>query len=310
MVLKRTVAVTGAFSYSGQYIARAFLKRGWEVITFTRNPNRPHALSGKIKAYPLDFSNPQELQQRLKGVDIFVNTYWVRYNYPGSSFEQAVDNSRILINAVKAAGVRRFVHISVSKPDIKSKLPYFRGKQQVEDLITSSGLSYSILRPTIIYADEEVLINNITWLVRHFPVFPIPGNGEYRMQPIYAEDLAELVVHGAESKTNEILDAAGPEFYSFNELLKLLKKVTGSKALLIHLPVPIALMLAKLVSFLLGDIMLTKDELTAFMEERIMTGLPALGKSRFSEWAQQHSKTLGSRYVNELRRHHGRGTKI
>jgi uncharacterized protein YbjT (DUF2867 family) len=310
MVLKRSAAVTGAFSYSGQYIARAFLKRGWEVITFTRNPDRPHALGGKVKAYQLDFSKPQELQERLTGVDTFVNTYWVRYNYPGSSFEQAVDNSRTLIDAVKAAGVRRFVHISVSKPDIKSKLPYFRGKQQVEDLITASGLSYSILRPTIIYAEEEVLINNITWLVRHFPVFPIPGNGEYRMQPIYAEDLAELVVRGAEGKTNEILDAAGPEFYSFNELLKLLKKVTGSKTLLVHMPIPVALILAKLVSFVLGDIMLTKDELTAFMEERIMTGLPALGKSRFSEWAQQHSKTLGTRYVNELKRHHGRGTKI
>jgi uncharacterized protein YbjT (DUF2867 family) len=310
MVLKRTVAVTGAFSYSGQYIARAFLKRGWEVITLTRNPDRPHALNNKIKAYALDFSKPQELQERLRGIDTFVNTYWVRYNYPGSSFEQAVENSRILISAVKKAGVRRFVHISVSKPDLKSKLPYFRGKQQVEDLITTSGLSYSILRPTIIYADEEVLINNITWLVRHFPFFPIPGDGEYRMQPIYAEDLAGLVVRGAESKNNEILDAAGPEFYSLNELLKLLKRVTGSKTLLIHLPVPIALMLAKVVSFVLGDVMLTKDELTAFMEERIMTGLPALGKSRFSEWALQHSKTLGTRYVNELKRHHGKGTNI
>lgn len=310
MVLKRTVAVTGAFSYSGQYIARAFLKRGWEVITFTRNPERPHALSGKIKAYPLDFSKPQDLQERLKGVDTFVNTYWVRYNYPGSSFEQAVENSRILIGAVKAAGARRLVHISVSKPDIKSQLPYFRGKQQVEDLITSSGLSYSILRPTIIYADEEVLINNITWLLRHFPVFPIPGDGEYRMQPIYVEDLAGLVLHGAEGKANEILDAAGPEFYSFNELLKLLKKVSGSKSLLVHMPVPIALVLAKLVSLVLGDIMLTKDELTAFMEERIMTGLPALGKSRFSEWAQAHKETLGKHYVNELKRHHGKGTNI
>ncbi|MEX1071925.1 MAG: NAD(P)H-binding protein [Anaerolineales bacterium] len=310
MVLKRTVAVTGAFSYSGSYIAGAFLKRGWEVITFTRRPDRPHPLSEKVKAYALDFSKPEQISERLHGVDTFVNTYWVRYNYPGSSFDLAVENSRILIGAVGAAGVRRFVHISVSKPDINSQLPYFRGKQKVEDLITNGKLSYSILRPTIVYADEEVLINNITWLVSHFPVFPIPGDGQYRVQPIYAEDLAQQVVRSAEGKNNEILDAAGPEIFTFNELLQLLKKISGSKVWLFHTPTSSALLMAKVVSFILGDVMLTKDELTALIEERLVTGMPALGTTRFSDWAREHAQTLGDHYVNELKRHHGKETKI
>ena len=82
---KRKAAVTGAFSYTGQYVARALMQRDWEVITLTRNPSKPHPLQGKIKAFPLDFSNPKQLRETLLGVEVLVNTYWVRFNYPGSS---------------------------------------------------------------------------------------------------------------------------------------------------------------------------------------------------------------------------------
>jgi NADH dehydrogenase len=224
-LIKRTVAVTGAFSYSGQYIARRFLESGWDVITLTRDPNRAHPLQGKISAFPLDFTDPQSLAKNLRGADTLVNTYWVRFEYPGSSFAQAVENSGILLRAAEAAGVRRVVHISVSRPELGSDLPYYRGKAAVEELVKQSKLSYSILRPTIIFGKEEVLISNITWLLRHLPAFVIPGDGKYRLQPIYVEDLAELALKAARSTQNEVIDAGGPQVFTYEELVRFLAKL-------------------------------------------------------------------------------------
>lgn len=305
----KTVAITGAFSYSGQYMARALLDQGHQVITLTRKIKSDHPLAREIKAIPLDFVNPKQLQQDLGGIDVLVNTYWVRYSYPGSSFEQAVVNSGILLKAAKDAGVRRVVHISVSNPDLNSKLAYFHGKQEVEDLVKACGLSYSILRPTIIFGKEEVLINNITWLLRKFPVFAIPGKGAYRVQPVFVEDLARLVVQSANLDENRIIDVAGPEVFSFRELLELLKKVAGANTILVNVPPGIALFLSKVLGFLLGDIMLTNEELIALMNERLIVGDQFFGSTRFSEWARQNATELGKKYTNELRRHHGKGQK-
>lgn len=301
------VVVTGAFSYTGSYIGRAFLDQGWEVLTLTRRPERPHPLQGQVAAYPLDFSDLAALAGRLEGAQVLVNTYWVRYDYPGSSFAQAVDNSGVLFEAARQAGVRRLVHLSVSRPDPETELPYFRGKYQVEQLVKACGIPYAILRPTIIFGDEEVLINNITWLLRHLPLFAVPGDGEYRLQPISVEDLAAIVFQQSQGDDNVVLDTAGPEVFTFNQLLGLLKQATGSKSWLLHVPPGLALALARVVSTLLGDMMLTEDEMKALMQERLVVEGTPLGSTRFSEWANQHAATLGRHYVNELRRHHGKG---
>ncbi len=306
MVLKRTAAVTGAFSYTGSYIARALLDRGWDVITLTRDPNRPHPLQGRVKAFPLDFSNLDQLQNHLKDVHTLVNTYWVRFNYPGSSFDQAVENSRMLIQAAERAGVRRIIHVSVSNADLKSSLPYYRGKAEVEEIVKTSAMSWTILQPTLIFGKEEVLVHNIAWLLRHFPAFAIAGDGNYRVQPIAVEDLAELAAQAASTTANQVLPAAGAEIYTYSQLVDLLKQTVRSRALVLHLPPWVTLLLAKIVGLLLGDVTLTREELQGLMEERLYVGEPALGKTNFSHWATENKDTLGVRYRNELKRHHKR----
>ncbi len=300
-----TVAVTGAFSYTGQYIARQLLNEGKRVITLTRNPEKPHELQGKVPAFRLDFSNPGLLREALSQVDILVNTYWVRYNYPGSSFEQAVANTKILLDAAVSAGVRRIVHISVSKPD-QTKLAYFRGKLETERLVQASGLSYAIIRPTIVFGEEEVLINNITWLLRKMPVFAVPGDGRYRLQPVHVGDVARLAVSAAADKQNTIVDAAGPEIFTFVELLERLKKIANSHCLLVHVPARLALGLSSVLGGLFGDLMLTKEELDALLENLLAVETEPTGTTLFSQWAKENASILGKNYVNELRRHHGK----
>jgi uncharacterized protein YbjT (DUF2867 family) len=309
MVLKRTAAITGAFSYTGSYIARAFLDRGWDVITLTRGPQRPHELQSRVKAFPLDFSHPDQIEANLRGVHTLANTYWVRFNYPGSSFNAAVENSRTLIAAAERAGVKRIIHISVSNPDIRSSLPYYRGKAEVEQIVQSSKMSWAILQPTLIFGTEEVLAHNIAWLLRHFPIFAIGGDGHYRVQPIFVEDLAKMAANAASTTRNEVLPAAGPEVYTFTEFIDLIKKVVGSRALVLRTAPWLTLLMAKLVGLLLGDITLTREELQGLMEERLYVGEPALAPTRLSDWARENRANLGLFYRNELKRHHLPGHK-
>lgn len=200
--------------------------------------------------------------------------------------------------------MRRLVHLSVSNPDLESTLPYYRGKAEVERLIQKSADSYSILQPTLIFGPEELLVNNITWLLRHFPLFAIPGDGKYRLQPIYVEDLAELAAEAASSDENQIIPAGGPDVLSFKELIRFLAEALGSRARILHLPPKLALGLSKMLSVLLRDVLLTQDELTGLMEERLYVGDNVVGTTGFREWVLNNIELLGRRYTNELRRHH------
>ena len=146
----------------------------------------------------------------------------------------------------------RIVHISITNPSVDSSLPYFKGKAQVEEAVIASGVSYAIVRPTVIFGLEDILINNIAWLLRRFPLFVLPGQGSYRLQPIFVEDLAEIAVNAGGDKDNLVLDAAGPEVYTFDGFVRLVGQTMGSKSRIIHLPPSLALRLSKIVGYFLG----------------------------------------------------------
>ena len=186
--------VTGAFGYTGKYITRRLLAMGRGVRTLTGHPERGGAFNGDVEVAPLQFERPDKLTASLRGASTLYNTYWVRFPRGQVTYEKAVENTRALINAAREAGVERIVHLSITNPFADSTLGYFAGKSAIERMISDSGLAYAILRPTVIFGVEDVLINNIAWLLRHAPVFAIPGSGEYPVQPIYVVDLAEMAV--------------------------------------------------------------------------------------------------------------------
>jgi nucleoside-diphosphate-sugar epimerase len=118
------VAVTGAFGFSGRYIAQRLLALRHEVITLTNSPDRSNPFGGSIKAFPYNFSEPHDLEKSLRGINVLMNTYWVRFdNPPDFTFAQAIANSKVLFDAAKRAGVGRVVHISITNPDPNSPFP-------------------------------------------------------------------------------------------------------------------------------------------------------------------------------------------
>ena len=239
--------VTGAFSYTGGYVARRLLGQGVPVRTLSRRPAGGHPLGGLVETAPLDFSDPDGLRRAMEGADVLYNTYWIRFAHGRTTFDRAVENTRTLFKAAKRAGVQRVVHFSVSNVSSESGLPYFRGKAQVEDMLKGLGVPYAVIRPTLVFGDGDLLLNNMAWALRRFPVFPVYGNGDYPVQPIYAEDLAAQAVEAGSQSESSVADAAGPDTFSFEALLRLLASAMGVRARLVRTPPPAGLALTRLV---------------------------------------------------------------
>lgn len=296
--------VTGAFGYTGGYIARRLLAMGKEVRTLTGHPDPRNSLVSQVPAFPFNFDQPDQLIETLRGASVLYNTYWIRFAYRGMDFEKAVENSQTLVRAAEEAGVRRMVHISITNASADSPLPYFRGKALVEQAIQSSKLSYAILRPTLTFGAEDILINNIAWFLRKFPWFVIAGSGDYQVQPVYVEDLAEQAVRAGADDTNLIVDSVGPEVFTYEQLVRLIAKKVGSHAKTVHVRPGLVLLLSRLLGHLVRDVVLTSDELRGLMAGRLVSDEKATGQTSLSRWLDENGARLGVRYVSELNRHY------
>jgi len=298
------IAITGAYSYTGKYIARRLLERGEDLVTLTGHPDRPDPFGGRVPALPLDFRDERGLTQALKGTDVLVNTYWVRFDRGANTQPHAVENTRTLIQAARRAGVRRVVHISITNPSAESPLPYFWGKAANEKTVIESGMSYAILRPTVLVGPEDILINNIAYLLRRFPLFALPGDGSYCLQPVYVGDVADLAVEGVYSRDSYVTDAVGPDVLSFREMVELIGRKIGSPRPLISVPPSLALLAARFISLFVGDVVLTKEEVDGLMAGLLVSSQPPLGKTRLADWLEHSRSTVGVHYASELRRHY------
>jgi len=316
------VVITGAFSYTGKYATRILLERGYEIRTLTEHPpssqppfsksatQRVNPFGERVAIFPYNLERPDELRRSLVGASTLINTYWVRFPHGGTTFEAAVRNSRKLIEAARDAGVRRIVHVSIANPSLDSPLGYYKGKAQVEQAVRESGLSYAILRPTVIFGVEDILISNIAWFVRHFPVFGIPGDGRYGIRPIYVEDMARLLANSVEQPGNTVLDAVGPESFSFEQLVRLVARQVGRPVRLVRMPTSIAYCATLLTGWLVRDVVLTWEEYKGLMGGLLESDGPAMGETRLSQWLGENGNSMGRKYASEVARHYLKSTEV
>ena len=296
-------AVTGAFSYSGQAIAKALTDSGRKVRTLTGHPNR--ATGTAIEVHPLDFDDQIGLVESLEGVTTLYNTYWVRFAHQRIDHDLAVENSRTLFLAARRAGVERIVHVSITHPSVDSPLPYFRGKALVERALAETGVSYAVLRPAILFGGDGVLLNNIAWLLRHLPVFAIGGRGDYRIRGIHVDDLAQLCLEKGAERGDSVIDAVGPERPTFVELVNSIRQAVGSRSLVVHVPGAALPLFSRAVGTAIGDVLLTRDEYRAMANGLADTDGSATGPTALSGWLVENAPGLGLTYANELKRHFG-----
>ncbi len=297
------VVVTGAFSFSGRYITRKLLDAGLEVSSLTNHP-RPELFEDKVRSFPLDFGDFNGLVSALRGAQVLVNTYWIRFPYGNMSFEKAVENSVTLFRAACEAGVKRIVHTSIANPYQGRGLGYYEGKISVEEALQKTGLSYAILRPTVLFGPEDVLINNIAWFVRRLPVFAVPWRYDCLMQPIYVGDFADLAVEAVCSEQDVILDAAGPETFSFAGLVKEIGTALEKAVWVVRMPALFIYLATLLAGLVVDDVVLTWAELQGLSRDLLVSSRKPRGTTELSSWMREHSEQLGMRYASELARHY------
>jgi NADH dehydrogenase len=298
--------VTGAFGYSGRYIAERLLRAGRRVRTLTGSPDRAHPFGDRVEVHPFNFDHPERLAGSLEGARVLYNTYWVRFNHADFRYSQAVDNTRALFAAARRAAVSRVVHVSITNPSEDSPLEYFRGKALLERDLRESGLSHAILRPALFFGGEDILINNIAWALRHLPVFGVFGAGHYRLQPIHIHDFADLAVAQGGERGDRTIDAIGPETYRYRELVRELARILGVRRPIVSVPPRLGYAAGWLLGKLVGDVVITRDEVEGLMQGLLATGSEPAGRTKLSTWAREHAATLGRRYATELGRRRNR----
>ena len=300
--------VTGAFGYSGKYITTRLLDAGARVRTLTNSPQRHNPFGDKVEVRPFNFDTQTALIESLRGAAVLYNTYWIRFNYkaPGFQHSVAVENTLTLFEAARQAGVARVVHTSITNPSEDSPLEYFKGKAVLERALKESGLSYAILRPNVLFGHEDILINNIAWTLRKLPVFGVFGDGQYRLQPMHVDDFANLAVAQGKDRSDRVIDAIGPETFTYRRLVEEISAIIGVHRPIVSVPPSIGYAVGAVLGKIVGDVMITRDEVEGLMADLLVTNSPPAGSTRLTDWARQHADTLGKHYASELARRKNR----
>lgn len=298
-----TAVVTGATGFTGRYIARRLLDRGAEVRTFTNHPEREAPFRDRLEFHPYTFEEPAAMASFMSGAEVFFNTYWVRFSRGETTFRRAVDRSGLLFRAAREAGVERIVHVSIANPPEGSQLPYYRGKALVEADLRGLGVSHAILRPTLVFGSEDILLNNIAWLLRRFPVFLVPGDGAYPVRPVHVDDVAAAALEAAAGRESRIEDVAGPEVLTFRELLEAVAVALDTDVRLWSVPPTLAYASTRILGWIVDDVVLTRRELEGLRAGLLTVDEAGAGSVRFTEWIREHAGELGRSWHSELDRH-------
>jgi NADH dehydrogenase len=294
--------VTGALGYTGKSLTRLLLARGERVRTLTNSPHRPNPFGERLEIMPLAFDDPSELARSLAGTDTLYNTYWVRFNHRLFTFDQAVANTKVLFDAAKSAGVRRVVHVSILHADEADDLGYYKGKHELETALKATGLSHAIVRPGVLFGRGDILVNNISWVLRHMPVFGVFGDGTYKLRPMYVDDQAALMMDCADEAEDLTVDAVGPETFTYRELVETIGEIIGVRRRILRLPPSLGYAIGRCLNPFVKDVIITREEITGLMRNLLDSPSPPTAPTKLTDWARSNSATLGRRYASEVAR--------
>ena len=307
-----TNLITGAFSFSGRFIAEELLKTGEKVETLTGHPRPEFPYFNKITIKQFNFDNFDAMVENFRGVNTFYNSYWIRFPHGNTTWRDAIVNSKKLFRACKIAGVKKIVHISVTNPNLDSPYSYFKGKAVVEELLKRSGVPYTILRIAWMYEEGDILVNNIAWILKRLPIFGVFGGGSYKLQPVSLRTLGKVAVENRYlgDKTiniNKIIDVIGPETYTYYEFVSLINKSIKAKTLILPSPwfaVYIPIFVSKILNIVLRDRLLTIDEIYSLKDNLLLTDSQPIGEKSFKKWVIRNKERLGLKWANEIKRHY------
>lgn len=248
------VLVTGATGFIGREIVRCLLLDGSVVRAVVRNPAmavagfEPSAAPQEL--VPGNIHDPAALQAAMRDVDAVVHLVGIIGETRKTTFERVhVEGTRNVVEAAKAAGVSRIIHMSAlgSRSDAVSR--YHRSKWAAEEIVRQSGLAFTIFRPSMVYGQRDLFVNLFERMSRVSPVLPVMGSGRGTLQPIRVEDVARCFAKALDETRSggQTYDLGGPEVLTFQQILEQLMEVTGRRRWLLRIPLPVARLQARLL---------------------------------------------------------------
>jgi uncharacterized protein YbjT (DUF2867 family) len=258
------ILVTGGTGFVGGHVVHELRSRDLPVRCLVRDPRK----GAKLTAWGCelaqgDMTDPTSLRGAVAGVDTILHLVAIRQGRREQFQRIMVGGTRELLAAAKAAGVRRFVHMSAlgTTEATKDLVPYYGAKWETEHQVQGSGIPYVIFRPSFVFGPDGGILPTFVKLAKLTPVTPIIGSGRQRIQPIWADDLAKYFAEavGREGVAGHVFELGGPDIVSWNEFWDRLKRVRGIRRPTIHVPVGLMKVNALLTERLPGDIPLTRD---------------------------------------------------
>jgi len=221
------ILVTGATGFIGDNLTKTLIEKGYAVSVLVRRPYN------NIKTFIGDLNNKEVLDNATKNIDTIIHLAGIS---KGNVFEVNSKGTKNLVDAAVKNKVKRFIFIS--SYDVVKNTKYGKSKLKAENFIKNSGLNYIIFRPTVVYGrGNKKDIDKLIDLIKKFPLIPIPGKGNVKLQPLLLDDLIDLIIQGIKSKKkNKEYFVAGPEAISFNEIVNVISKTISQKIYKLYIP--------------------------------------------------------------------------
>ena len=243
-VRDKPVVVTGASGLVGSHLCEVLVTGGWKIRAIVRDTNKAARRLGHlpIEIRTGDIRNVADMRSALKGAGAVVHLAAIAIEKPGESYSSTnADATRVLIDSATAEGAQRFVHMSQNGSDSKSPYAFLRSKGVAQDLVQESNLRWTILRPSVIVGPEDEFVNVLARLVRLSPlIFPLPGGGTARFQPIAVADVVRAIVKCLEddSTVRRSYTIGGPAPLTLRQMTERILIAMNASRSLVSVPVP------------------------------------------------------------------------
>lgn len=235
------VLLTGATGFVGGHMVKALRAAGQPVRCLVRSPVKARAQGlANVELAPGDILTPESLAAAMQGIEKVIHLVGIILERGEATFDRVhYQGTRNVLAAAKQAGVKRYLQMSAlgARADARAT-PYQRSKWQAEQEVAASGIPYVILRPSIIFGPGDGFVTQMVNMIRKAPLIPIVGTGDYKLQPIYVENVCQAFVQAltSEKATNKVFALGGPEVLSYESIIDIIARTIGIKKPKLHLP--------------------------------------------------------------------------
>ena len=280
------VTVFGGSGFIGRHTVRRLAQAGLRVRVAVRDPEaaaflKPMGDVGQVVPVQANLRHEASVRRAVEGADAVINLVGILYQRGSQRFASVhAQGARRVAAAAKAAGAKRFIHVSAIGADPGGTAEYARSKAAGEAAVVEAFPGASIVRPSVVFGPEDAFFNRFAGLARLSPALPLIGGGETRFQPVYVGDVAEAIfaILQRPDTAGRIYELGGPRSYSFKELLQYVLRETGRKRLLLPLPFALAKLQAAILQ-LLPVPPLTPDQVELLRRDNVASaGLPGLAE--------------------------------